>query len=186
MNKVYETGPPVYRPYPRRLESLIICRRQCKDSTFSSVIIRPWVLVRPEIELTTSRPADRRSPNWANRAAVACLKPNQLGIMIDWWWTIFFREPLDRHINVFLVKRGFSCFKIVFYNKMPISYTLFFSSAPQRSGILNILIWLANGARSSGQEISIENIRAPSSLRAISIILAPDLALADRAHVLKH
>ena len=24
MNKVYETGPPVYRPYPRRLESLII------------------------------------------------------------------------------------------------------------------------------------------------------------------
>ena len=47
-----ETGPPVYRPYPRRLESLIIC--SCyNDSTFSSVILRPWVLVRPE---TNSRP----------------------------------------------------------------------------------------------------------------------------------
>ena len=41
VNKVYETGPPVYRPYPRRLESLIICRYHYKDSTFSSVILRP-------------------------------------------------------------------------------------------------------------------------------------------------
>ena len=41
MNKVCETGPPVYRPYPRRLESLIICRCHYKDSTFSSVILRP-------------------------------------------------------------------------------------------------------------------------------------------------
>ena len=31
---------------------------------------RPWVLVRPGFELTTSRSADRRSTNWANRAAV--------------------------------------------------------------------------------------------------------------------
>ena len=40
MNKVFETGPPVYRPYPRRLESLIICRCHYKDSTFSSVIFK--------------------------------------------------------------------------------------------------------------------------------------------------
>ena len=40
MNKVCETGPPVYRPYPRRLESLIICRCHYKDSTFSSVIFK--------------------------------------------------------------------------------------------------------------------------------------------------
>ena len=31
MNKVCETGPPVYRPYPRRLESPIICRCYYKD-----------------------------------------------------------------------------------------------------------------------------------------------------------
>ena len=38
-----ETGPPAYRPYPRRLESLTlesltICRCNYKGSTFSSVI----------------------------------------------------------------------------------------------------------------------------------------------------
>ena len=41
VNKVCETGPPVYCPYPRRLESLIICRCHYKDSTFSSVVLRP-------------------------------------------------------------------------------------------------------------------------------------------------
>ena len=29
-----ETGPPAYRPYPRRLESLTICRCNYKGSTF--------------------------------------------------------------------------------------------------------------------------------------------------------
>ena len=41
MNKVCDTGPPVYRPYPRRLESLIICRCHFQDSTSSSGILRP-------------------------------------------------------------------------------------------------------------------------------------------------
>ena len=46
-------GPPAYSPYPGRLESLTICWCNYKDSTFYSVILRPWVLVRPE---SNSRP----------------------------------------------------------------------------------------------------------------------------------
>ena len=43
-----ETGPTVYSPYQRILESLTLCWCNYKGSTFSSVILRPWVLVRPE------------------------------------------------------------------------------------------------------------------------------------------
>ena len=44
-----ETGPSVFSSYPRRLESRTICGCNYKGSTFSSVILRPWVLwVRPE------------------------------------------------------------------------------------------------------------------------------------------
>ena len=43
-----ETWPTVYSPYPRRLKSLKICWCNYKSSTFYSVILRPWVLVRPE------------------------------------------------------------------------------------------------------------------------------------------
>ena len=45
--KCCETGPTVFRPYPKRLESLTVCSYHCKDSTFSSDIYRPWVLIRP-------------------------------------------------------------------------------------------------------------------------------------------
>ena len=41
-----------------------------KGSTFFSVILRPWVLVWPGFEPTTSHSADWRSPNWDNQVAV--------------------------------------------------------------------------------------------------------------------
>ena len=67
---VRRPGPTVFRPYPRRLESRTICRCHYKGSTFFSVIQRPWVLARTGFEPATSHSADRRSPNWANQAAV--------------------------------------------------------------------------------------------------------------------
>ena len=59
MNKVCETGPPVYRPYPRRLESLIICRCHYKDSTFSSVIFKTLSVgpAKTYLQLTEQVPA---------------------------------------------------------------------------------------------------------------------------------
>ena len=39
--KSCETRPKGFRPYPRRLECLTICRCHNKASTFSSVILRP-------------------------------------------------------------------------------------------------------------------------------------------------
>ena len=43
MNKVCETGPPVYRPYPRRLESLIICRCHYKRTTGQRITFKNYI-----------------------------------------------------------------------------------------------------------------------------------------------
>ena len=60
--KSCETGPTVWRPYPRRLECLTICRCHThKGSTSSAVILRPWVLVRMVFESATSLSVDQLS-----------------------------------------------------------------------------------------------------------------------------
>ena len=56
-------------PYLRRLECITLCRCHNKGSTFSSFILRPWVLVWPRFEPVTSSSADRHLSNWADRVA---------------------------------------------------------------------------------------------------------------------
>ena len=79
-----ETGPTAFSPYPRRSERLTICRCHYKGSMFSSVIKRPWVLVRGRFEVWGFEPATSRTAirsavkgwtffnNWGERAE---LKP---------------------------------------------------------------------------------------------------------------
>ena len=52
--------------YPRRLESLTVCRCHCKGSTFSSVILKTLSFGPAGVWTRDSRSADRRSPNWVN------------------------------------------------------------------------------------------------------------------------
>ena len=58
--KCCEPGPMIFHPYPRRLESLTICRCHCKGSTFSSVILKTLSVVTAGVwtcDLLLSRPA---------------------------------------------------------------------------------------------------------------------------------
>ena len=67
--KCCETGPTIFHPYPRRLESLTIYRCHCKGSTFSSVK-DPECWCNRGWNSPTSCSAERPSPNSANQAAV--------------------------------------------------------------------------------------------------------------------
>ena len=64
-----ETGPPAYRPYPRRLESQTICRWNYKGSTFLlSYFKDPECWSGRSLELTTSRVTARCTTKWATGA----------------------------------------------------------------------------------------------------------------------
>ena len=95
MARACETGPTVYRPYPRRLESQTVCRCYTKAALSPQLSLkRPWVLLRPGSEPTASRSADWRLSLWANRAAVLKL------------WTD--NHYLHQNILKGLLKRNFS------------------------------------------------------------------------------
>ena len=83
-----ETEPSVFRPYLWRIECLSICRCHNKGSTFSSVILIPWVLGRPGFEPGTSRSADRPLSNWANRPPVSLTEQSSFSDISStskWW-----------------------------------------------------------------------------------------------------
>ena len=68
-----ETGPPVYRPYPRRLESLTICRWNYKGSTFLLSYLKT-LSVGP-VGVSNSRPPVSQP------SAQPCEPPVQQGVL---------------------------------------------------------------------------------------------------------
>ena len=57
--KACEAGSTVYCPFPRKSESLTVCRCYYESSTFSSVILRSWVLIWPGFEPPVCLSTDR-------------------------------------------------------------------------------------------------------------------------------
>ena len=71
-----------------RMSNVSICRCHNKGSTFSSVILIPWVLGRPGFEPGTSRSADRPLSNWANRPPVSLTEQSSFSDISSsrkWW-----------------------------------------------------------------------------------------------------
>lgn len=64
-----ETGPLVYSPYSRRLESLTICGCNFKGSTLSSVIPLVLVLQESNSRPPAWQPSTQTTKPWHNRAS---------------------------------------------------------------------------------------------------------------------
>ena len=93
-NKGCETGLSAYSPYPRRLESLIICWCSYKGSTFCSVIFKTLSAGPAGVELMTSCMITRCSTNWATGARYSHLA-------FQWKWGL--RWPCyDRSLTAFV------------------------------------------------------------------------------------
>ena len=103
--KSYETAPAVFCPYLRRLECITLCRCHNKGSTFSSFILRPWVLVWPRFEPVTSCSADRHLSNWADRVAEVRVMTH---VTITWSLSSYLKFHLVRWIKKYFQERNIS------------------------------------------------------------------------------
>ena len=100
--KGYETGRMVFRPYQRRLECVTICRCRNKGSTFSSVILRPWVLVRLGFEPTTSGGYYQVPPQRVGFLRLLVWKRVSIFPILVWNW-VWFLSALRECMSEFVV-----------------------------------------------------------------------------------
>ena len=92
--KMQKTVPTVYSPSLRGLD----CRWKYKGSTFSSVILRPWVLTGLGLELSTFRTTDWRSANWAKRCGGSKLTVVKIYICKTCWApSLLVFQPASSH-----------------------------------------------------------------------------------------
>ena len=105
VNRCCETGPLASSPYPRRLKSLTICWCNYKGSTFYSVILRPWMIVRLELKESVMvwPESNSRPPAWQPDAQPTD-PPVKLHCSSLQFW-IWLRKPHDKIIG-FTVSTG--------------------------------------------------------------------------------
>ena len=147
-----ETGPTVYSPYPRRLQSLTICWCNYKGSTLSSVFLRPWVLVLSELN-------SQCSTNWATSVRCTNCLPYAKTSLLPKLWEGFIHPHMDR-INKFfarLVRTGGTLYLWLLNRLYRLSYlvgksslSLFLTIPSWMSGLIQVT---QNKHRSFGETL---------------------------------